>query len=350
MKRIISLAAALALIIAAIPAAAATRIKVVPSKTYVSRVVSCPDFTKLVTNTTIDIEYTVGPKSVKLYAPDNLIDYMQVTSSGSSLTVSWKSGVNLNINGNYTAKMIVSAPAVNDFLTNSTGDITIKSPLQGNSADYSFVTNSTGDIYIQSVKTSGIQIKLVSNSTGDITAGRLQGSNVHLTANSTGDVKASAVIGSQYAVLHTNSTGDVIVGNVMTEKAMIASSSTGDVKIENLSADDARINSRSTGDVRVSDMSVETLTVEASSTGDIKLAGKCSSANMTAGSTSEIEARNLKALDLTVSASSTAEVECYAVRSINASCSSSSAEIRCYSKPGMATLSGSYTQNIHIGR
>ena len=318
MKRIISLAAALALIVAAIPSAAATRIKVVPSKTYVSRVVSCPDFTKLVTNTTIDIEYTVGPKSVKLYAPDNLIDYIQVTSSGSSLTVSWKSGVNLNINGNYTAKMIVSAPAVNDFLTNSTGDITIKSPLQGGSADYSFVTNSTGDIYLQSVKTSGIQIKLVSNSTGDITAGRLQAGNVHLTANSTGDVKASAVIGRQYAVLHTNSTGDVIVGNVMTEKAMIASSSTGDVKIENLSADDARINSRSTGDVRVSDMSVETLTVEV--------------------------------IDLTVSASSTAEVECYAVRSINASCSSSSAEIRCYSKPGMATLSGSYTDNIHIGR
>ena len=71
---------------------------------------------------------------------------------------------------------------------------------------------------------------------------------------------------------------------------------------------------------------------------------------MTAGSTSEIEARGLKVIDLTVSASSTAEVECYAVRSINASCSSSSAEIRCYSKPGMATLSGSYTDNIHIGR
>lgn len=350
MIRIRSIAAVLAIILAAMPAAAATRINVTPSKNYVSRVVSCPDFTKLVTNTTIDIEYSVGPKSVKLYAPDNLIDYIQVTSSGNTLAVNWKSGVNLSINGSYTAKMIVSAPSVTDFLINSTGDITIKSPLQGGSADYSFITNSTGDIAIQSVKTSGIEIKLVSNSTGDITAGRLQAGNVHLTANSTGDVRASSVNGRQYAVLHTNSTGDVIVGNVMTENAMIASSSTGDVKIENLSADEAKIQSRSTGDVRVSDMSVETLTVEASSTGDIKLVGKCSSASMTAGSTSEIDARGLKVLDLTVSASSTAEVECYAVRSINASCSSSSAEIKCYSKPGIATLSGSHSKNIQIGR
>lgn len=350
MKRIISLAAALALIIAAIPAAASTRIKVVPSKTYVTRVVSCPDFTKLVTNTTIDIEYTVGPKSVKLYAPDNLIDYMQVTSSGSSLTVSWKSGVNLNINGSYTAKMIVSAPAVNDFLTNSTGDITIKSPLNGQGSNYSFVTNSTGDIHMGSVTTTGEHMKLVSNSTGDITANKLQAGNVYLTANSTGDITASSVKGRENAMLHSNSTGDITVGSVTTEIASLASSSTGDVKVDNLSAEDARIKSRSTGDVRVSDMAVEILRVEATSTGNVKLAGKCSKATMSAGSTSEIEARNLKALDLTVSASSTAEVECYAVRSINASCSSSSAEIKCYSKPGMATLSGSYTDNIHIGR
>ncbi len=330
MIRIKPLAAALlAVIIATLPAAAV--IKVTPSDKYVTRVVTCPDFNKLVTNTSIDIEYTVGPKSVKLYAPDNLIDYMQVTSTGKTLSVAWKNNGDLLISGRWTAKMIVSAPAgsVNGFVTNSSGDIEIKSNLAG-AVNYSFITNSSGDIKLGAVDASKADVKLITNSSGDVSATSVTGGNVTLGSNSSGDVSVISVKASQSASMLANSSGDVKAGNV--------------------SADNAIVESRSSGDVSVDDLISDVVTVRAVSSGDIKIGGKGRTVQITSGSTSEVKAKGFKAMDLTVEASSSGEVECYAVRKLDATCTSTMAEINCYSKPGMVTKRGAYTENIKTGR
>ncbi|WP_305483238.1 GIN domain-containing protein [Paramuribaculum intestinale] len=249
MIRIKPLAAAfLAVIIATLPAAAV--IKVTPSDKYVTRVVTCPDFNKLVTNTSIDIEYTVGPKSVKLYAPDNLIDYMQVTSTRKTLSVAWKNNGDLLISGRWTAKMIVSAPAgsVNEFITNSSGDVVIKSNLTG-AVNYSFITNSSGDIKLGAVDASKADVKLITNSSGDVSATSVTGGNVTLGSNSSGDVSVISVKASQSASMLANSSGDVKAGKVLSASISVVSTSSGDVKAGNVSADNAIVESRSSGDV-----------------------------------------------------------------------------------------------------
>lgn len=351
MIRIKPLAAIVAVIVATFCASAAKTIKVEPSDRYVTRVVTCPDFNKLVTNTSIDIEYTIGPKSVKLYAPDNLIDHMQVRSSGKTLTVTWKENENLLISGRWTAKMIVSAPAgsVNEFMTNSSGDIFIKSNL-GGGVYYSFITNSSGDIKLGSVDASKADVKLVANSSGDISAANVAGGNVTLSSNSSGDVEVSSVKALKAASLSANSSGDVKVGKVLSSSASALSSSSGDVKVGTLSADDAVISSRSSGDVSVDDLISDMVTISAVSVGDIKVSGKGRTVHITSSSNSEVRAKGLKAMDLTVEASSSGEVDCYAVRSFKGTCSSSMAEITCYSKPGVITKQGSYPDNIKIGR
>ena len=210
----------MAVIIATLPAAAV--IKVTPSDKYVTRVVTCPDFNKLVTNTSIDIEYTVGPKSVKLYAPDNLIDYMQVTSTGKTLSVAWKNNGDLLISGRWTAKMIVSAPAgsVNGFVTNSSGDIEIKSNLAG-AVNYSFITNSSGDIKLGAVDASKADVKLITNSSGDVSATSVTGCNVTLGSNSSGDVSVTSVKASKAASMLANSSGDVKAGKVLSSSISV---------------------------------------------------------------------------------------------------------------------------------
>ncbi len=204
-----------------------------PSDKYVTRVVTCPDFNKLVTNTSIDIEYTVDFKSVKLYAPDNLIDYMQVTSTGKTLSVAWKNNGDLLISGRWTAKMIVSAPAgsVNGFVTNSSGDIEIKSNLAG-AVNYSFITNSSGDIKLGAVDASKADVKLITNSSGDVSATSVTGCNVTLGSNSSGDVSVTSVKASKAASMLANSSGDVKVGlKVLSSSISVVSMSSGDVKV-----------------------------------------------------------------------------------------------------------------------
>lgn len=350
MIRIKPLAAAfLAVIIATLPAAAV--IKVTPSDKYVTRVVTCPDFNKLVTNTSIDIEYTVGPKSVKLYAPDNLIDYMQVTSTRKTLSVAWKNNGDLLISGRWTAKMIVSAPAgsVNEFITNSSGDVVIKSNLIG-AVNYSFITNSSGDIKLRAVDASKADVKLITNSSGDVSATSVTGGNVTLGSNSSGDVSVTSVKASKAASMLANSSGDVKAGKVLSSSISVVSMSSGDVKAGNVSADNAIVESRSSGDVSVDDLISDVVTVRAVSSGDIRVAGKGRTVQITSGSTSEVKAKEFKAMDLTVEASSSGEVECYAVRKLDATCTSTMAEINCYSKPGMVTKRGAYTENIKTGR
>ena len=50
--------------------ATATAATIVPSSKYVTRKVNSGDFTAVCTNTAIDIIYTVGPRSIEIYAPD----------------------------------------------------------------------------------------------------------------------------------------------------------------------------------------------------------------------------------------------------------------------------------------
>lgn len=236
--------------------------RITPSKNYATKKVNVGSFNAISTSSSVDVIYTQssGSQNVEIYAPDNLVDYIDVRVEGGVLKVGFKSPKNnFSITGKHKKEVRVSAPAVNSLKASSSGDIIIKNGL----------------------KTNG-KVTVKASSSGDVTGGTISCDDFAATANSSGDVVLEKVS-------CTNFSADA--------------SSSGDVSIKNLNA------------VNVS--------ADASSSGDVILAGTCENASYRASSSGDVKAKGMKAVNVTASASSSGDVECYVTGSLTAKASSS---------------------------
>lgn len=236
--------------------------RITPSKNYVTKKVNVGSFNAISTSSSVDVIYTQssGGQDVEIYAPDNLVDYIDVRVEGGVLKVGFKSPRNnFSINGKYKKEVRVSAPAVNSLKASSSGDIIIKNGL----------------------KTSG---------------------KVTVKASSSGDVTGSTISCDDFAAT-ANSSGDVILEKVSCTNFSADASSSGDVSVKNLNA--------------------ANVSADASSSGDVILAGICENASYRASSSGDVKAKGMKAVNVTASASSSGDVECYVTGSLTAKASSS---------------------------
>ncbi len=229
------------------------------SKNIITRSVDTPAFTAISTSTSIDIEYSQLPaRSVIISAPDNIMDYVEVKVINNELRANMKGNVTIHNQNNRGVKIIVSAPEVTGFTTQSLGDITIMTPLK-----------ATGDV------------KLNTSSSGDINTKAIQCNNILANGNSAGDISINGVNCNTLTV-KTDSSSGIKVSNIIAQK------------------------------VRAT----------ASSAGDINLSGKCSYASLSATSAGDIRAENLVCVDVDASASSGGDVKCTATGNVNSSKSS----------------------------
>lgn len=257
----------LAVITLALTSCSAFAVKIKPSSHYVTKDVKVPDFTAISTSTSIDIEYTQGGKKVKIYAPDNLIDYVSVTVNNNELTVKYNQN-NMQINGKCNVKVIVSAPSVSKFTTYSAGDIDIKSDIKLNTP-VTFLTKSAGDI---------------------------EGLNVSAPEVS----------------MATSSAGDIEFNNIKTQDLSLTTKSAGDIKIVNAESNDTEIRINSAGDITVETLTCKTLEATTNSSGDVKVAGRCSRATYTSNSAGDIKASRMIAVDVNATTTSAGNIKCYA--------------------------------------
>ena len=96
------------------------------SKNYVTKPVKTEQFSAIATTSSVNVKYSQSPVTkVEIYAPDNIIDYVDVRVSGNTLTVGYKSDSKIYIRGNNKTEVRVSAPSVTQFNTQSSGDIDI---------------------------------------------------------------------------------------------------------------------------------------------------------------------------------------------------------------------------------
>lgn len=321
----------LILAMAAIVAGAAT---ITPSKTYITQTLRIGSFTALRTNTAIDIEYTVGPQSVKLFAPDNLINYIKVSLSGGELQVSYKE--NMNIKGSHKSKLIVSAPDVVKFTAASAGDIKIKSNIKQKKSDVSLNILSAGDI--EGLNIEAGTVSCITNSAGDIDLVDITANNVKLTANSAGDIKVRTLKARKKAQCYANSAGDINITTLYAgEEAGVYANSAGDVKVQKLSAPNVSANANSVGDVRVSDIEAAEVSVESLSTGTVTVSGIADKATLVSGSSGDVKASGLKALSVYATVHSSGSITCYPIQSLEGVCYSRNGEIRYANKPNTIT-------------
>ena len=268
---------------------------VTPSKKYVTRKVTSGAFDAVRTNTSLDIIYTVGPRDINIYAPDNLMPYIQVTLKGSEIIVNYKE--NMTIKSSHNSYVKISAPDVVRFTAGSAGDIKIKS-----------------DIRLKNDK-----IELSALSAGDIEAMNIEADEVNIRANSAGDIETRNIAATKDAKIITNSAGDISVTEVFAGAHInIFTNSAGDIEIGEVSAPDVSVGSNSSGNIEIKTIKSTNVAATVNSAGDIRLSGICSTASFVSGSSGCIYARGLKATNASATARGVGDIECHAFKSLSA--------------------------------
>lgn len=236
------------------------------SKNYVTKSVKVEQFSAITTTSSVDVKYSQSPVTkIEIYAPDNIIEYVDVRVSGNTLKVGYKSvSGGLSIQGNNKAEVRVSAPSVNAFNTASSGDIDINTPLK-------------------------IQ--------GDVT-------------------------------FFTGSSGDIEAGDVTCDKLTAKTNSSGDVEVTSVKCVTLDIRTGSSGDIDIKDVAAKTVIASTNSSGDIKVSGTCDTAELTTRSSGDIAAGNLKAVNVKAATHSSGDISCYATGNKDIR-KSSSGDIHC---------------------
>ena len=90
MRKLVSTLMAVTLMLVSATACAE---RITPSKNYVTKKVNVGSFNAISTSSSVDVIYTQssGGQDVEIYAPDNLVDYIDVRVEGGVLKVGFKS-------------------------------------------------------------------------------------------------------------------------------------------------------------------------------------------------------------------------------------------------------------------
>lgn len=296
--------------------ATATAATIVPSSKYVTRKVNSGDFTAVCTNTAIDIIYTVGPRSIEIYAPDNLINYIKVSLSDSEIRVNYSE--NMTINGSHKSYVKISAPAVSRFTTNSAGKITIDSPLTLKGDPVELKVNSAGDITAKSVEAQSVTLQ--GNSAGKIVTGKIKTNEIKVIANSAGNITTGDIVAAQSAKAVANSAGNITVPEIVAgSRVSVNANSVGKIEAGTVSAPTVDIHLNSSGNVNIKKAEATSVMAASNSVGNITVSGICRNAELTSRSSGKIDASGLKANTVEANVSGIGGISCWAIEEIRGS-------------------------------
>lgn len=265
------------------------------SKNYVTKTINTGSFTSIHTTSSIDVEFRQGPLKVQLYVADNLAKYVEVKVSNNALTAYYNVKGSITINGSNNTKLIVSAPNVDSFFTQASGDITIKSGYV-TTGKVSFTTQGSGDIEALSVKAG----------------------EVILTTQASGDIEMTTIDATQ-ASLATQGSGDIDVASIKAPNVSIMTQASGDIDVKSVNGTSATVMTQGSGDVEVAQLSLTGLEAAAHASGDMTLKGSCVNAIYSGYGSGSVYARGMKAEVVTATTYGSGDIDCYASKSVQGS-------------------------------
>lgn len=199
-------------------------------------------FDQIQVSTGIDAEVIKSDvEKVIIFAPDNIIDDVEVQNAGGKLHIRMKPGLRLNLSGNLNVKAKIFAKDFNSIKATSSGSITVndkfiqeKMAVSVSSSgsingdfeanDFSVAASSSGDY---SGKIWAISLNAEVSSSGEID---LKGKAKHavMQVSSSGEINASELV-AETATLQASSSGSVDLA--VSRQLMASASSSGDVTV-----------------------------------------------------------------------------------------------------------------------
>lgn len=200
-------------------------------------------FNGICTRSSVDIEYTEGAQAITLSAPKEIINLIEVKVSNEVLTVTVNSQ-NVIAPGSYNMKLYVTAPNVNKFITEGSGDITVKS-IEDNK-DISVSTKGSGDIEMPALKCVNFNANTMGS--GDISAQAVTCTQADLSTKGSGDIGINKINATELLAI-TMGSGDIRLGSGNVTKAELSTFGSGDITAKNVKIKTINIVEKGSGDV-----------------------------------------------------------------------------------------------------
>lgn len=155
-----------------------------------------------------DVEFTEGPLSIKLVAPKECVDLLEIKVEDDNTLCIYRKDMQqeyiINQN-NIEGKLIISSQGVNSFITLGTGDFDFK------------------NLNVE-------DLRLVTSGTGDFEGNVINCDKVYIETTGTGDAEFNIVKANE-ATIKTTGTGDIEIDDIICKNLDISTSGTGDISL-----------------------------------------------------------------------------------------------------------------------
>lgn len=280
-------------------------------------------FERLRVTSCIDVDYvqsTDGNTSMRIVAPDNLIEYVDLNYCGNELTVSMRA--RFTINGPCKLMVYLSSPTLEYASTGSAGNIHLHTL---HTEDFLAAVNSAGDIHAEKIQ--GNHITLRTSSAGNIKAGALSGNQISLKVNSAGDIYVGTIEGTDVSA-EICSAGNIENDRMIADYFRLSILSAGDYYGNEITVGNCVLTSRSAGNIWIRKLLCKEADVVVRSCGNVKLAGRAEYVSLYTQSSGNIEAGMLKADRVKVCMKSSGGISCWAEEVLDAQLESHSSHLQ----------------------
>lgn len=175
----------------------------------------------------VDVIYKIGPTSVSLDAPSELLDHIHISVADSCLVIDADTK-GITIMGNYKATITVSSPSVSNINIFGSGDFELASPISSNSP-LKIESQGSGDVKIGNASISSLQLNLLGS--GDFEASCLNvRTESQLVTKGSGDINIESIKGSTIKAI-TEGSGNITFNTITSPEICLISYGSGDISL-----------------------------------------------------------------------------------------------------------------------
>lgn len=239
--------------------------------------------------------------TLEIYGSDNVIDLIDCSVSGGTLTVSFKKGISVEFGKQGRLKIMASSPALKDVLLQGSGDVVLNGKVKNDNLAFTL------------------------QGSGDIVAGDLNCDNsFSITLQGSGDISVKNQVKAGDVALNLAGSGDIDVNNLTARTTAATLQGSGDVKVKGTNTIGNLAASLSgSGDLDITGIKGEIVKAELNGSGDLKVAGSTRQAMLTLRNSGDLDAKNLKATDVDATVNGSGSISCYVTGTLKCNISGS---------------------------
>ena len=269
--------------------------RITASNNIITRTISISDYDCIEVSGWPCVVYTQSSDqapSLRIEAPDNVIDLFECEVKNGKLTIKPKNKVNINFGNRKRPIIYTSSAEIKQMSLSGSGDIIVKSNLL--SEQLNIALNGSGDIKgIDISSTNKLSISM--NGSGDIAFNRIKANEVSLSLNGSGDLQ---------------------VGTVSANNVSAQVNGSGDLRVSCSTSNYLSTQLNGSGTLSVKGVNAKEVSGRLQGSGDLTFAGSTKIATLSVKSSGDLSAKALEAQSVQATISGSGDLSCWANNSL----------------------------------